>query len=72
MFARRWRLSKRASHSGKAALWGGLSGFKGPYEYIRLQAPGSINMRSFVAMEAARSGAGVLRAARVLRAFAAG
>lgn len=30
MFARRWRLRRRASQSGTEALCGGLSGFRGP------------------------------------------
>lgn len=34
IFARRWRLSRRASQSGTLVLWGGLRGLMGPYVAI--------------------------------------
>jgi hypothetical protein len=67
MFARRWRLRSRASHSGIEALCGGLSGFKGPWMLISHRAR-DIDMCGRRGGRAVGcSGAGALRAVRGLR-----
>jgi hypothetical protein len=56
MFARRWRLSRRASQRGTLVRWGGLRGFMRPFVQLVYRSP--IPMLVLV-LNTARSG-GVL------------